>query len=127
METGNKWKPEVDKKKYSRDIISNTLLLSSCFGRLRDVMYPHLASQIVTGHLTLLQILDHSFAGFLQIRKIHLGLTFCLFLLFYPIYLSLPFRYVNTYRVFHRFRQAKFYNGGSILSSRQFSLLPRPP
>ncbi len=29
----------------------------------------------------------------------------------------------NIYRVFHRFRQAKFDNGGSILSLNQFSLL----
>jgi hypothetical protein len=31
------------------------------------------------------------------------------------------------YRVFHRFRQAKFDNGGSILSSSQFLLLPQLP
>ncbi len=33
----------------------------------------------------------------------------------------------ETYSVFHRFRQAKFPNGGSILSSNQFSILPQPP
>jgi hypothetical protein len=32
-----------------------------------------------------------------------------------------------SYRVFQRFRQAKFDNGGSILSSSQFSLLPQLP
>jgi hypothetical protein len=31
------------------------------------------------------------------------------------------------YSVFHRFRQVKFANGGSILSSRLFLLLPQPP
>jgi hypothetical protein len=30
-----------------------------------------------------------------------------------------------TYRVLHRFRQAKFDNGGLILSSSQFLLLPQ--
>ncbi len=30
----------------------------------------------------------------------------------------------NFYSVFHRFRQAKFGNGGSIISSSQFLLLP---
>jgi len=35
------------------------------------------------------------------------------------------FEDLNTlYSVFHRFREAKFGNGGSILSSSQFSLLP---
>ncbi len=29
-----------------------------------------------------------------------------------------------SYSVFHRFREAKFGNDGSILSSSQFSLLP---
>ncbi len=31
---------------------------------------------------------------------------------------------IKTYSVFHRFREAKFGNGGSILSSSQFLLLP---
>jgi hypothetical protein len=30
----------------------------------------------------------------------------------------------RDYSVFHRFRKAKFGNGGSILSSNQFLLLP---
>ncbi len=30
----------------------------------------------------------------------------------------------QNYSVFHQFRQAKFGNGGSILSSSQFLLLP---
>jgi hypothetical protein len=34
---------------------------------------------------------------------------------------------IVTYSVFHRFRQAKFANDGSILSSRQFLLLPQLP
>jgi len=33
----------------------------------------------------------------------------------------------NCYRVFHRFRQAKFDNGGLILSSSQFLILPQLP
>jgi hypothetical protein len=35
--------------------------------------------------------------------------------------------FVHTlcYRVFHRFRQAKFDNGGTILSLSQFLLLPQ--
>jgi hypothetical protein len=33
----------------------------------------------------------------------------------------------NWYRVFQRFRQAKFDNGGSTLSLSQFLLLPRLP
>jgi hypothetical protein len=35
-------------------------------------------------------------------------------------------QYYN-YSVFHGFGQAKFDNGGSILSSSQFSLLPQLP
>jgi hypothetical protein len=31
------------------------------------------------------------------------------------------------YRAFHRFGQAKFPNGGSILGSNQFSILPQLP
>jgi hypothetical protein len=31
----------------------------------------------------------------------------------------------HTYSVFHQFRQAKFDNGGSILSPSQFLLLPQ--
>jgi hypothetical protein len=34
---------------------------------------------------------------------------------------------IQLYRVFHRFRQAKFAYGGSILSSSQFLLLPQLP
>ncbi len=33
----------------------------------------------------------------------------------------------GNYRVFHRFRQARFDNGDSILSSSQFLLLPQLP
>jgi hypothetical protein len=33
----------------------------------------------------------------------------------------------QLYRVFHRFREAKFDNGGSILSWSQFSPLPQLP
>ncbi len=32
--------------------------------------------------------------------------------------------YRDFYSVFHQFRQAKFANGGSILSSSQFLILP---
>ncbi len=32
---------------------------------------------------------------------------------------------LELYSVFHRFMQAKFANGGSILSSSQFSILPQ--
>jgi hypothetical protein len=35
--------------------------------------------------------------------------------------------FIETYRVFHRFREAKFDNGGSILSWSQFSPLPQLP
>jgi len=31
------------------------------------------------------------------------------------------------YRAFHQFGQAKFPDGGSILGSRQFSILPQQP
>jgi len=31
------------------------------------------------------------------------------------------------YRTFHRFRQAKFTDGGLILGSNQFSILPQLP
>ncbi len=34
---------------------------------------------------------------------------------------------VKWYSVFHGFRQAKSANGGSILSSSQFLILPQPP
>jgi hypothetical protein len=34
---------------------------------------------------------------------------------------------VGLYSVFHRFKQAKFAYGGSILSSSQFLLLPQLP
>jgi hypothetical protein len=34
---------------------------------------------------------------------------------------------VGKYRVFRRFKQAKFDNGGSILSSSQSLLLPQLP
>jgi hypothetical protein len=42
------------------------------------------------------------------------------------------FRRIRTsrplwYSLFHQFRQAKFANGGSILSSSQFSILPQLP
>jgi hypothetical protein len=33
----------------------------------------------------------------------------------------------HRYSVFHRFRHAKFANGGSILSSSQFWILPQLP
>jgi hypothetical protein len=33
----------------------------------------------------------------------------------------------TIYRVFHRFRQVKFDNGGSVLSLSQFLLLPQLP
>jgi hypothetical protein len=33
----------------------------------------------------------------------------------------------NNYNAFYRFRQAKFANGGLILSSSQFLLLPQLP
>jgi len=33
----------------------------------------------------------------------------------------------NVYRAFHRFGQAKFPDGGSILGSRQFSILLAAP
>ncbi len=39
----------------------------------------------------------------------------------------LPFIFYQSYSVFHRFRHAKFANGGSILSSSQFSILPKLP
>jgi len=32
---------------------------------------------------------------------------------------------VATYRVFHRFGQAKFPDGGSVLDLKQFSILPQ--
>jgi hypothetical protein len=35
--------------------------------------------------------------------------------------------WLKCYSVFHQFREAKFGNGGSILSSSQFSLLPLMP
>ena len=34
---------------------------------------------------------------------------------------------IVSYRAFHRFGQAKFGNGGSILSSSQFSQMPQQP
>jgi len=34
---------------------------------------------------------------------------------------------LEKYRAFHRFGQAKFAYGGSILSSKQFTLLPQLP
>jgi hypothetical protein len=34
---------------------------------------------------------------------------------------------LGYYSVFHRFREAKFAHGGSILSSSQFLLLPQQP
>ncbi len=34
---------------------------------------------------------------------------------------------LRNYNVFHQFRQANFTNGGSILSSSQFLLLPQQP
>ncbi len=34
---------------------------------------------------------------------------------------------MRSYSVFHQFRQTKFANGDSILSSSQFSLLPQRP
>jgi hypothetical protein len=33
----------------------------------------------------------------------------------------------KTYRAFHRFGQAKFPDGGSVLGSSQFSILPQLP
>jgi hypothetical protein len=36
-------------------------------------------------------------------------------------------RSFTWYSVFHQFRQAKFANGGSILGSSQFLLLPQLP
>jgi len=33
----------------------------------------------------------------------------------------------KTYRAFHRFGQAKFPDGGSVLGSGQFSILPQLP
>ncbi len=32
---------------------------------------------------------------------------------------------INTYSMFHQLRQAKFDDGGSILNSSQFSILPQ--
>jgi hypothetical protein len=52
------------------------------------------------------------------------GLTIILSLTYAQYYFLLT---IQTYSVFHRFRQAKFDNGGSILSSNQFSLLPQLP
>ncbi len=40
---------------------------------------------------------------------------------------QLKFKSFLAYSVFHRFRQAKFDNGGSILSSSQFLKLSQPP
>jgi len=40
---------------------------------------------------------------------------------------SLSFTNLHTYRAFHRFGQAKFPEGGSVLSSSQFSILPQLP
>jgi len=34
---------------------------------------------------------------------------------------------LTTYRAFHRFGQAKFPDGGSVLGSSQFSVLPQLP
>jgi len=34
---------------------------------------------------------------------------------------------VGNYRAFHRFGQAKFPDGGSVLGSSQFSILPQLP
>jgi len=36
-------------------------------------------------------------------------------------------RPANTYRAFHRFGQAKFPDGGSVLVSNQYSILPQLP
>ncbi len=33
----------------------------------------------------------------------------------------------STYRAFHRFGHAKFPDGGSVLGSSQFSILPQLP
>jgi hypothetical protein len=33
----------------------------------------------------------------------------------------------KAYRLFHRFGQAKFSDGGSVLGSSQFSVLPQLP
>jgi hypothetical protein len=41
------------------------------------------------------------------------------------IYFFQRLKTVDFYSVFPRFRQAKFANGGLILSSGQFSLLPQ--
>jgi hypothetical protein len=43
------------------------------------------------------------------------------------IFFDLIFLSENTGRLFRQFRQAKFANGGSILSSSQFLLLPQLP
>jgi len=37
------------------------------------------------------------------------------------------YRYVETYRAFHEFGQAKFADSGSILGSSQFKQLPQLP
>jgi len=40
---------------------------------------------------------------------------------------SLHCVYLERYRAFHRYGQAKFPDGGSVLGSSQFSVLPQLP
>lgn len=59
------WTKSNNQYYYLRDVISLALLLPGCFGRLCDIVHPHLSPQVITCDLALLQIPDHRLASFL--------------------------------------------------------------